>query len=137
VVSIDTRLDKNGTGLRSPAEVESVIARMDLLVTTRLHGTALALKNGVPPLVIDPIAGGAKVRRQAEVLGWPLVFTADEIDDDTLQLAFDYCLSPAARREARVCADDAHAVLNEVKDQFLADGNLWDHGSGVRLSPGQ
>ena len=36
---------------------------MDAVVTTRLHGTVLAIKNGVPPVVIDPIAGGRKVLR--------------------------------------------------------------------------
>src|SRR5688572_13868634 len=36
-VRIDTRLDCSSTGLRSPEEVESLIARMDLVLTTRLH----------------------------------------------------------------------------------------------------
>ena len=71
VVPIDTRLDINSTGLRTPAEVESLIARMDVVLTTRLHGMVLALKNGVPAIAIDPIAGGAKIRRQAETIGWP------------------------------------------------------------------
>jgi polysaccharide pyruvyl transferase WcaK-like protein len=47
-VVIDTRLDANSTGLRSASEVESLIARMDVVLTTRLHGTVLSLKNGVP-----------------------------------------------------------------------------------------
>src|SRR5262245_52851065 len=47
-VNIDTRLDFNTTGLRSAAQVESLIARMDLVLTTRLHGMVLAIKNGVP-----------------------------------------------------------------------------------------
>jgi hypothetical protein len=34
-VPIDTRLDTNSTGLRTPAEVESLIAAMDVVVTTR------------------------------------------------------------------------------------------------------
>src|SRR5262249_15620796 len=50
LVRIDTRLDENATGLRTAAEVESLIARVDLMVTTRLHGMVLALKNGVPAL---------------------------------------------------------------------------------------
>jgi hypothetical protein len=33
VVNIDTRLDTNATGLRTPSEVESLIARMDAVVT--------------------------------------------------------------------------------------------------------
>lgn len=89
-VPIDTRLDVNRTGLRTPPEVESLIARMDVVVTTRLHGTVLALKNGVPSVAVDPIAWGAKIRRQAETVGWPVVFTADTLTDAALQEAFDY-----------------------------------------------
>jgi hypothetical protein len=119
IVEIDTRLDQNRTGLRTPAEVESLIARMDLLVTTRLHGTVLALKNGVPAIAIDPIAGGAKVLRQAKVLGWPVVFTADNLEVAALEKAFDYCLTSAAREEARGCAARAAANLEQTMLEFL------------------
>ena len=77
IVRIDTRLDVNSTHLRTPNEVESLISRMDLVVTTRVHGTVLALKHGVPAVVVDPISGGAKVQRQARTIGWPVVFSAD------------------------------------------------------------
>ena len=75
VVPIDTRLDVdnrqgNRAGLRSPSEIESLIARMDMVVTTRLHGLELALKNGVPAIAVDPQAGGAKIERQAREIGW-------------------------------------------------------------------
>ena len=50
-MQIDTRLDvPNNSGLRTPAEIESLIAAMDVMVTTRLHGTVLALRNGVPAI---------------------------------------------------------------------------------------
>jgi hypothetical protein len=120
VVAIDTRLDLNGTGLRSPAEVESLIARMDVVVTTRLHGLVLALKNGVPALAIDPIAGGAKIRRQAEAIGWPIVFTADTLTDEVLQKAFDYCLTTSARATVRKCRERAVRTVQAVRDTFIA-----------------
>jgi hypothetical protein len=119
VVPIDTRLDHNRTGLRSAAEVESLIARMDLVVTTRLHGTVLAIKNGVPPLVVDPIAGGHKVARQAAVLDWPVCFAADCLDDAELQQAFAHCLSTEARARAVRCAERAQQVLGPVRRQLL------------------
>lgn len=60
-VPIDTRLDTvNRVGLRTPGEVEALIAKMDVLLTTRLHGLVLALKNAVPVIAIDPIAGGGR-----------------------------------------------------------------------------
>jgi hypothetical protein len=120
-VSIDTRLDLNANGLYSPGQVESLIARMDTVVTTRLHGTVLALKNGVPALVVDPIAGGAKIRRQCETIGWPLVFNADALDQAEFERAFDYSLTEAARVQARECAQRARTMAGEVRDAFLAD----------------
>ena len=118
-IAIDTRLDSNGTGLRTPAEVESVIARMDVILTTRLHGLVLALKNSVPAVVIDPVAGGAKIRRQTETIGWPLLFTADALDDDELARAFDHCLTAEARIQARECAARARSSLIGACDRFL------------------
>ena len=122
VVSIDTRLDVNATGLRTPAEVESLIARMDVVVTTRLHGTVLALKNGVPAIAIDPIAGGAKIRRQMEVLRWPICFNADAIDDKALGRAFEYCLTAEARTLARECAERARRQIMDLRAEFIAAG---------------
>ena len=66
LVPLDTRLDREDWRLPyRPDELEAVIRRLDLLVTTRLHGLVLALKNGVPALVVDPVADGAKVTGQA------------------------------------------------------------------------
>jgi hypothetical protein len=119
IVRIDTRLDVNAAGLRTPAEVEALLARMDAVVTTRLHGMALALKNGVPVVAIDPEPGGAKIARQAGVLGWPAVFTVDRLDDGTLQEALDYCLSGAARATARACRRRAVEDLQDLRDSFI------------------
>ncbi len=119
VVKIDTRLDRNDSGLRSAAEVELVIARMDLVISTRLHGMVLALKNGVPVIAVDPIAGGAKITRQAEVLGWPILLNAASLNDADLQEAFDWCRSPGARGEARARADAARSRVHELRDSLL------------------
>jgi hypothetical protein len=120
MVAIDTRLDANSTGLRSSAEIESLIARMDVVVTTRLHGTVLALKNGVPAVAIDPEVGGAKIRRQAETIGWPIVFNVDDLTDETLQEAFDYCLTDDAQAKAKECGQRAMKAVQEVGDQFIS-----------------
>jgi Polysaccharide pyruvyl transferase len=119
VVPIDTRLDENTTGLRTPAQVESLVARCDVVVTTRLHGLVLALRAGIPAVAIDTVAGGAKVRRQAEALGWPLL-AADGLTAAALADTFDWCLTDEAREQARVCAQGAVADLAPVRDAFLA-----------------
>lgn len=119
VVPIDTRLDENSTGLRSPAEVESLIARMDVILTTRLHGTVLALKNGVPVVAVDPIDGGAKVTRQAETINWPVVFGADTLSDHALQQGLEYCLTSEGREAARTCAAGARELLHGIREELL------------------
>jgi hypothetical protein len=119
-VVIDTRLDTNSTGLRTASEVESLIARMDVVLTTRLHGTVLALKNGVPAVVVDPVARGGKIRRQAETISWPLVFAADSLPDEALGQAFDFCLTEDARVKARECRGRAKTMVQEVRDEFIS-----------------
>lgn len=119
-VPIDTCLDPNTTNLRTAAEVESMIARMDFVVTTRLHGTALALKNGVPVLAIDAISGGAKVLRQAQTIGWPLVFPVDDLTDEALHKAFEYCQTEEARAKAKECRDQAIKAVEEIRDKFIS-----------------
>lgn len=119
VVQIDTRLDQNRTGLRSSAEIESVLARMDLVITTRLHGTVLSLKNGVPTISIDVGGDSLKIKRQAEKIGWPIAFTGDEVNEQKLQQAFDYCLTQEARLKAKSCSDFAKTMVEEIRNEFI------------------
>lgn len=118
-VQIDTGLDPNSTNLRNAVEVESLIARMDFVITTRLHGTVLAIKNGVPAIVIDPIAGGAKVLTQARTIGWDTVFTADQLTEQDLHAAFEYCQTEAARQKARNCREKSVKILEDVRIHFI------------------
>jgi hypothetical protein len=121
VVRIDTCFDPaNTTGLRTPAEVESLIARMDAVVTTRLHGMVLALKNGVPALALDPVPGGAKIRRQAEAIGWPHVITADAVNDAAVARGLDRCLGAEARDAALASADRAAGGVRLARDELVA-----------------
>jgi glycosyltransferase involved in cell wall biosynthesis len=139
-VPIDTRLDTNQTGLKSPAAVESLIARMDAVVTTRLHGTVLSLKNGVPVVAIDPEVGGWKIRRQAELLGWPVAFNVDNVTEETLQKALEYCLTEEARVKARECRDRARMLVEEVKQRFVAaltTGDQLEQAFQARLAQQQ
>ena len=132
-VSIDTRLDCNSTSLRTPSEVESLIARMDVVITTRLHGTVLALKHGIPAIAIDPVAGGHKIKRQAELIGWPVVFTADALNNLSLQKALNYCLTTKAREKAKECHSRAADMVRNARDRFI--GALT--GSKEKLTSGE
>jgi hypothetical protein len=104
-VPLDTRLDpRDWRHASAPAELETVIRRLDLVVTTRLHGLVLALRNGVPALAVDPIGGGAKVAAQARAWDWPAIVTTGEgdapplLDHAVLDHWRDWCLSSAGRR---------------------------------------
>jgi hypothetical protein len=118
---IDTRLDANRGALRNAAEVATLIAKADAVVTTRLHGLVFALLAGVPAVAVDPIAGGAKVAAQARAVGWPHVVTADALDEDALSRLVDECLGSAAQSLALECAERARGrIENEVRPQFAA-----------------
>jgi glycosyltransferase involved in cell wall biosynthesis len=118
-VPIDSRLDVNATGLSTPAQVESLIARMDAVLTTRLHGLVLALKHGVPAVAVDPIAGGAKILRQAETIGWPVALPGESLTDEALAHALDYCLTGEARDRARACRQRGLELLYGLRDRVL------------------
>ncbi|WP_269523512.1 polysaccharide pyruvyl transferase family protein [Coraliomargarita parva] len=120
VVPIDTCLDvKNAGGLRTPHEITTLMARMDAVVTTRLHGMVLALAQGVPALSIDPIAGGAKIKSQRDVIGWPVGFGAEDLDDAALVAALDRCLSEEGKLQAAACRDWARKLLSELPTRFI------------------
>jgi hypothetical protein len=125
VVHIDTRLDsttdgRNSTGQRSAIEVESLIARMDVVVTTRLHGLVLALKNHVPVVAIDPGSEGNKIMRQAESVGWPFSYTVDTATDEALRDAFAHCLTDAGRALAVTCAARGREAGEDIRRRLLA-----------------
>ena len=119
-VTIDTGLG-SGFGTTSPMIVTSLIARMDAIVTTRLHGLVLALREGVPALAIEPVPGGGKVARQGMVLGWPAVVQIEELTDAALDDALDFCLSQEGRQKARACADRAVAEVVAIGDRFAVE----------------
>ncbi|HEX6472516.1 MAG TPA: polysaccharide pyruvyl transferase family protein [Streptosporangiaceae bacterium] len=117
-VPIDTRLDPREWRLcATAAQLESVIARLDLVVTMRLHGLVLALKNGVPALAIDPIDGGAKVSAQARAWDWPAALTLP-LDEAALEREWAWCLSAEGRAAAR---DRGAAPRASMMDDALGE----------------
>ena len=119
-VAIDTRLDVNAGGLRNAAQVESLIAKMDAVLTTRLHGAVLALRRGVPPVAVDSVPGGSKLLAQMRRIAWPLAFDVVDLDDTALREALTFALSAdgrdLAQRVAERAADDVELVRAELLD---------------------
>jgi hypothetical protein len=110
----------DGDRVRGVAEVATLIARSDVVVTTRMHGLVLALREGVPAVAIDPIAGSAKVSRQARAIGWPAALLAEDVSDTALGEAFDWCLTDEAREQARTCCEDARRRVGGLEREFIA-----------------
>lgn len=117
---VDPRLEAADRDPRSCAELESVLARLDAVVTSRLHGLVLALRNGVPALAVDVMPGGGKVTDQAAALGWPHLVGVDDLSVHAVRDGLDACLRSGARELARAAAGTAEAPLADVRDRFVA-----------------
>jgi hypothetical protein len=101
-IAFDTRLDTRDWRLpATPDQLQTLLGRLDAVVTTRLHGLVLALRAGVPALAVDPVHGGAKVTAQAAALGWPALLPAERAAPEALDHWLAWCLSPAGRGLAR------------------------------------
>ncbi|NGO43205.1 polysaccharide pyruvyl transferase family protein [Streptomyces ureilyticus] len=103
-VELETRLDTRDWRLDStPEQFQSVLARLDCVVTDRLHGLVLALRTGIPVLAVDPVAGGAKLTAQARACDWPALVPAERLDARQLDRWWDWCLTSgrAAARQSR------------------------------------
>jgi hypothetical protein len=138
-VELDTEWpeERNSCGLSSPEAFESACARMDVMLTTRLHGTVLALKNGVPVIAIDAISGGGKVLRQAEAIGWPEAFSIDLATDRALDEALARCLQPAGRDRANACAVTARQALADFSRDFVEALGTAPEGRPSFTSPAE
>ncbi|MFG2026588.1 polysaccharide pyruvyl transferase family protein [Streptomyces sp. NPDC048825] len=105
-VELETRLDTRDWRLDStPEQFQSVLARLDCVVTDRLHGLVLALRTGIPALAVDPVAGGAKLTAQARACDWPALVPAERLDTRQLDRWWDWCLT-SGRAAARQSRDD-------------------------------
>ena len=120
-VELGTRLDPRDWRMPSTsAQVESLLRRVDVVVTMRLHGLVLALKNGIPAVALDPVARGGKVSAQARAWAWPAVVGEERIDDGELRRQLHWCLSPAGRAAAAAARAQAHTAGQGQLDRLLA-----------------
>ncbi|GGL81762.1 polysaccharide pyruvyl transferase [Streptomyces fumigatiscleroticus] len=104
-LELETRLDAHDWRLcGTPAQLEAVLTRLDLVVTDRLHGLVLALRAGTPALAVDPVAGGAKVTAQARACGWPALVPAERLTEETLERWWEWCLGAGRERARRAGA---------------------------------
>ncbi|WP_228973614.1 polysaccharide pyruvyl transferase family protein [Streptomyces sp. DH12] len=116
-VPLDTRLAHDDPHhFRTPEQLLSVLARLDVVVTNRLHGLVLALRAGTPAVAVDPVRGGAKVTAQARACRWPALVPADAVDDATLDHWWAWCLG-----EGRLRAAESRRRFLEAPERRLTD----------------
>jgi Polysaccharide pyruvyl transferase len=110
VIDIDTRWPNAFNVSESSAcdGVSALMRRTDVLVTNRLHGLVFAIKNGVPVIAIDAVAGGDKLSAQARSIEWPVCLEAENATPDAMDAALKWCLTSDAREAAQKAR--AHAV---------------------------
>ncbi|MFJ8650920.1 polysaccharide pyruvyl transferase family protein [Streptomyces rochei] len=104
-LELETRLDAHDWRLcGTPAQLEAVLTRLDLVVTDRLHGLVLALRAGTPALAVDPVEGGAKVTAQARACGWPALVAAERLTEEALEHWWEWCLTGGRSEAVRIGA---------------------------------
>ena len=120
VVTLDTRspLFRKSQGVANASQFESLCARVDVVLTTRLHGTVLALKNGIPVIAVDAIMDGGKLSAQVKLIGWPEIYNASDVTSTILDEALTRCLAPGARAAALQCSQRAASLLDDFKSVF-------------------
>ncbi|MBY4401633.1 polysaccharide pyruvyl transferase family protein [Rhodococcus fascians] len=122
-VEIDTRLDpRHWRSASVPAQTESLIARCDAVVTMRMHGLVLALKNAVPAVAVDPVAGGGKVSRQASAWSWPSLIPSESTTPDALDRNLRWALSDRGKWYAR----EASLLAEHIPKQLVRLDELLD-----------
>lgn len=129
-VPLDTRLDAaEWDHCATYPQFDALVRRVDLVITTRLHGLVLALRNGVPAIAVDPVVGGAKVSAQARALGWPAVVVRDSRGGpdgaspwfrERLDALWGWCRSPAARSRTGWAAATARRRSALIDDLLAA-----------------
>ncbi|RBM16136.1 polysaccharide pyruvyl transferase family protein [Streptomyces sp. PT12] len=134
-VVLESRLDaRDGLLCGTAEQFQSVVERLDAVVTDRLHGLALALRGGVPPIAIDPVRGGAKVSAQARACRWPALVPGERVDARRLDVWLTWCLdrgrvAARRRREELIGAPDR-------ADELVAVLRAPDAGGMSSPAPG-
>ena len=69
----------------SPSQILEKFEAVDIILTTRLHGSLFGLSKAKPIIAVDQIAGGAKVTSVLNAIEWPYVFQSNTISLNDLK----------------------------------------------------
>lgn len=80
-LEIDTHIENSGLQLD---EFLARFATVDVVLTSRLHGSLIALHLGIPFIAVDQIAGGAKLSDVLGRLGWSALRQVDDANPEDI-----------------------------------------------------
>ena len=119
-VELDTHIENSGLLLD---EFLARFATVDVVLTSRLHGSLIALHLGIPFIAIDQIAGGAKLSDVLGRLGWSAWRKIDDVEPEDIVALSKAALAGllnAELRETRVRAEAAaFETLEELRSALL------------------
>lgn len=76
IIEIENHLERSKL---TPSEIEGLYSTCDFILTTRFHGSMMALRNNVPFIAIDQIENGAKVYGLVSQTSYPFVWKVNEV----------------------------------------------------------
>lgn len=121
-IPVDTRLDpRSWCHAATPTQLDSLLGRLDAVLTTRLHGLVLPLRLGVPVIAVDPVEGGGKVSAQARAWSWPALVTAEGLLRGNAELRqwWRWCLSEHGKTTATQRAASAQGHKEELVSMLM------------------
>ncbi len=104
----------------TPEATEALYASCHAVVTTRLHGALLSLRNGTPVVAIDQIAGGAKVWGVMSAWGWPLLHLAETCSPEDIEHSLTVALSGDLMHSVEDQRERLVAAAKQTLDQLVA-----------------
>ena len=105
VKSVNTVVDSASNTIE---QIERNFSEAKLVLTTRLHGSLMALRHGVPFIAVDQIEGGRKLTEVVRKLGWEYLYSAS-VEQPVLDAACARILS----------GDDIAGPLKDAAAQAL------------------
>lgn len=121
-VSLDTKWPKfrNQAGISSAEDFNSIVKKMDFILTNRLHGMVLGLKSGVPVIAIDSVKGGDKVLSQARILGWPACVLQSDASLEWINEMGTWASTNDAKLKVTEVVGSARLELLKIESELLA-----------------
>ena len=95
-----------------------------------LHTGVASLEDHEPPyeeyyrvsaITADLVNATRRRGGRVVAVGTTVVRALESVTDEQLQQAFDYCLTPEARKLARECTTRAQSRLLGLRDKFIAE----------------